>query len=111
MSTGAEFLNISFLNPINPGTPLFTHFRVEAISLVNTSIINVTVSATSADAGFLNDLTVEELKPNTEYRLTVRALSTVEQLGVLLSEPSEAVVFNTSVGGNKHFDLCMTSFE
>ena len=109
MSTGAEFVNISFLNPINPGTPLFTHFRVEAISV--DSIINVTVSATSPDAGFLNDLTIDGLIPNTKYRLTLRALSTVEQLGVLLSELSEAVMFNTSVGGNKHLDLCMTSFE
>ena len=59
----AEVINISFLNPTNAGTPVFTQFRIEALSSVN--VINATVAATSTDSGFLNILLVEGLKPNT----------------------------------------------
>ena len=46
-----------------------------------------------------NSYRVEGLKPNTQYSVTISALSTVEQLGVLVNEPSEALHFNTSIGG------------
>ena len=98
LSVGAEYVNISWMNPSNMGTPTFSQFRIVAESCVNT--VSLTVDATStSDSSFTNMMLVEGLKPSVEYKLTIVALSTVEQLGVLTSELSEVLTFNTTVGG------------
>ena len=43
------------------------------------------------------------LKPNTEYSLNVTALSIVDQLGVVISEPSEVLLFRTMLGGKYNY--------
>ena len=90
LEIGAESVNIMWIDPTNIGTPAFDQLRIDIIS--SFSVTNLTVNAT-------NNLRVEGLEPSTQYSLTIRALSTVEQLGILVSEPSEALVFNTSIGG------------
>ena len=90
LQVGAEHIDISWNNPTNIGTPKFEQFRIEAVSLFD--VVNMTVNAT-------NNYRIQGLKPNTQYSVTIRALSRVEQLGVLVSEPSESVFFNTSIGG------------
>ena len=98
LSVGAEYVNISWMNPSNMGTPTFCQFRIVAESCVNT--VSLTVDATStSDSSFTNMMLVEGLKPSVEYKLTIVALSTVEQLGVLTSKLSEVLTFNTTVGG------------
>ena len=98
LSVGAEYVNISWMNPTNMGTPTFSQFRIVAESCVNT--VSLTVDATStSDSSFTNIMLVEGLKPSVEYKLTIVTLSTVEQLGVLTSELSEVLTFNTTVGG------------
>ena len=100
LALGAEFANISWRNPANLGTPsVLSLFRVETVSIINT--VNVSISATSTkNLDFINVYVIAGLKPNTEYTVTVKAISTVEQLGVLISQPSESLIFNTSLGGN-----------
>ena len=86
------------MNPSNLGTPTFSQFRIVAESCVNT--VSLTVDATStSDSSFTNMMLVEGLKLSVEYKLTIVAISTVEQLGVLTSELSEVLTFNTTVGG------------
>ena len=98
LSVGSEYVNISWMNPSYMGTPTFSKFRIVAESCVNT--VSLTVDATStSDSSFTNMMLVEGLKPSVEYKLTIVALSTVEQLGVLTSELSEVLTFNTTVGG------------
>ena len=100
VGVGAEFVNITWVNPMILGTPVFSTFRIEAISSIN--IINITISATNPiNVDFVNQHIVTGLKPSTEYSLTIRALSTVEQFGVLFSNQSEVLLFNTTLGGNK----------
>ena len=91
LNVGAEYVNISWVNPSFLGVPVFSQFLVEAVSTVNT--VSVTVAASS------NELVVSGLKPGTDYNLTVRAQSTHEQLGLLISGSSEILMFNTSLGG------------
>ena len=91
LNVGAEYVNISWINPSFLGVPVFSQFLVKAVSTVNT--VNVTVPAST------NGLVVSGLKPGTDYNLTVRAQSTHEQLGLLISEFSEILMFNTTLGG------------
>ena len=98
LSVGEEYVNISWMNPNNLGTPTFSQFRIVAESCVNT--VSLTVDATStSDSSFTHMMLVAGLKPSVEYKLTIVALSVVEQLGVLTSELSEILTFNTTVGG------------
>ena len=78
---------------MNSGTPDYNQYRIVAVSSVNT--INVTIEAN------VNIFTVTGLKPNTSYSISIRALSTVNQLGLLMSEPSDAVTFTTILGGKR----------
>ena len=90
LEIGDKNVCISWINPSNSGTPAFEQFQIEVISIV--SFLKVTIDSTKSI------YCVEGLKPNTEYNLTIRALSVVEQLGVLASDPI-AVQFNTTFEG------------
>ena len=101
-AAGAEYVNISWINPNDLGTPAFNQFRIEAVSTTN--IVNLTIEATNADDPlYVNELVIEGLRPSTVYSISVRTVSTVEQLGSLISESSQPLVFNTTVGGKKKF--------
>ena len=76
---------------MNSGTPDYNQYSIMAVSSVNT--INVTIEAN------INIFTVTGLIPNTSYSISIRALTTVNQLGLLMSEPSDAVTFTTMLGG------------
>ena len=99
LSVGAEYVNISWTNPANPGTaPSFSQFRITAVSNINT--VTVTVDATNTtDNDFIDTRVVKGLKPSVEYDLTIVTISNVEQLGELTSDSSEILSFNTTVGG------------
>ena len=99
LSVGAEYVNISWTNPANPGTaPSFSQFRITAVSNINT--VTVTFNATNTFSSFfINTRVVEGLKPSVEYDLTIVAVSNVEQLGELTSDSSKILSFNTTVGG------------
>ena len=92
-----ESVCISWISPSNVGTPAFEQFQVEVF--LTASIINATIDSTK------RSYCVEGLKPNTEYNLTIRALSVVEQLGVFASDPI-ALLFNTTLGGG-HFTVIL----
>ena len=51
---------------------------------------------------------ITELTPNTSYNISIIALSTVEQLGLLTSEPSDIVQFNTTLGGKNQLLLLLS---
>ena len=79
LEIGDENVCISWISPSNIGTPAFEQFQVEVVSTV--SLLNETIDSAK------NSYCIDGLKPNTEYNLTIRALSMVEQLGVLASDP------------------------
>ena len=93
LEIGDDNVCISWINPSNTGTPAFEKFQVEVISTV--SFLTVTIDSTKSS------YCVEGLKPNTEYNLTITALSMVEHVGVLASDPI-SVQFNTTFEG-EHF--------
>ena len=84
------------------GIPVVIQFRIKAVSLIN--VIDITIDASNnTDSDFVNIFFLPGLKPNTEYSLTVRALSSLQQLGLLISEPSDAIEFNTTLGGKNYY--------
>ena len=68
--------------------------------------VNRTFNAISADPSYTNTFTVTGLKPNTNYTVSVRAvspqldMSCMEQ-GVAYSQPSDTVSFMTMAGGER----------
>ena len=98
LGVGPEYANISWRNPVKLGTPNFNQFTIRAVATINEVV--TTINATdSMDPDYINTFTLMGLKPNTEYSLNVTASSTVNQLGVLDSEPSEVLLFRTMLGG------------
>ena len=102
LDIGPEYVNISWRNPVKLGTPNFNQFTVRAVSSINEVV--TTINATdSMDPDYINTFTLMGLKPNTEYSLNVTASSTVNQLGILISEPSEVLFFRTMLGGKYNY--------
>ena len=98
LGAGPEYVNMSWRNPVKLGTPNFNQFTIRAVATINEVV--TTINATdSMNPDFINTFTLMGLKPNTEYSLNVTALSTVDQLGVLVSDPSEVLLFRTKLGG------------
>ena len=96
-----ESVVLSWLNPINLGSPVFSLFNV-FIYTTTEGISNITRQVTpnnTIDTDYNNTVTINGLKPNIQYTVTITTISYVEQLGILTSAPSDEVVFNTSSGG------------
>ena len=93
-----ESVVLSWLNPINLGSPVFTLFNV-FIYTTTEGISNITRQVTPDDTDYNNIVTINGLKPNIQYTVTITAISYDEQLGILTSAPSDEVVFNTSSDG------------
>ena len=92
LETSSRSVNISWINPLFPGDPVLEQFRISV------GTFNKTVDAVNAsDSNFVNTYIVEGLRPNTEYNLTIRSLSTAEQIGLLVSDQSEQLRFTTAV--------------
>ena len=88
-------VNVSWTNPLNIGTPPFIMFQLTLWSINGMSdrlVINYTAT-NNTDTEFSNSLTLTELNPNSQYSLTVRAVSVYQSL---VSDPSIPVQFNTS---------------
>ena len=96
-----ESVVLSWLNPNTIGSPVFSLFNV-SIYTTTEGISNITRQVTpnnTIDTDYNNTVTINGLKPNIQYTVTIIAISNVEQLGILTSAPSDEVVFNTSSGG------------
>ena len=97
---------LEWQNPSDSGAPAFNKFVVELVSMTP-PFINVSrpVSATSTDPSYINNFTVTGLKPNTNYTVSVRAVSSLLDVscmeqGVDLPGPlSNEVSFMTQLGG------------
>ena len=65
-------------------------------------ISNITRQVTpnnTIDTDYNNTVTINGLKPNIQYTVTITTISYVEQLGEVPSDPSDEVDFKTSSGG------------
>ena len=85
-----ESVVLSWLNPINLGSPVFTLFNV-FIYTTTEGISNITRQVTpnnTIDTDYNNTVTINGLKPNIQYTVTITTISYVEQ-----------IVFSTSSRG------------
>ena len=71
---------LRWLNPINSGVPAFDRFSIE---LTTTSkILSMSVNAVNnTDPSYTNTLTVTGLEPNTNYTVSIRAVSSHSAVG------------------------------
>ena len=92
---------LSWLNPINSGVPAFVRFLIE----LTTTSKTITMSANAVnniEPSYTNTLTVTGLEPNTNYTVSIRAVSTHSAVVSLkLSQPMLQV---SSVTKITHFD-------
>ena len=96
-----ESVVLSWLNPNTIGSPVFSLFNV-FIYTTTEGISNITRQVTpnnTIDTDYNNTVTINGLKPNIQYTVTITTISYVEQLGEVPSDSSEEVVFSTSSGG------------
>ena len=96
-----ESVVFSWLNPINLGSPVFNQFNV-FIYTTTEGISNITkqvIPDNTMDTDYSNIFAINQLKPNIQYTITITTISYVEQLGEVVSEPSDEVDFKTSSAG------------
>lgn len=88
---------LRWLNPINSGVPAFDRFSIE---LTTTSrILSMSVNAVNnTDPSYTNTLTVTGLEPNTNYTVSIRAVSSHSAVGENeLTSDSISQVITTNV--------------
>ena len=87
---------ISWYNPVNLGTPLFTVFSLILSSGdISDRVVNITAT-NNTDPDFINSLTISSLNPNTQYTVIIRAVTLHQMLGSIVSSNSIPVFFNTT---------------
>ena len=92
----ATSVNISWYNPVNLGTPLFTVFSLILSSGdISDRVVNITAT-NNTDSDFINRLTISSLNPNTQYTVIIRAVMLHQMLGSIVSSNSIPVLFNTT---------------
>ena len=92
----ATSVNISWYNPLNFGTPLFTVFSLILSSGdISDRVVNITTT-NNTDSDFINSLTISSLNPNTQYTVIIRAVTLHQMLGSIVSSNSIPVLFNTT---------------
>ena len=88
---------LRWINPINNGVPAFDRFLIELTS--SSKIISMSVNAVNnTDPSYTNTLTVTGLEPNTNYTVSIRAVSSHSAVGELKSD-SITQVITTNVSG------------
>ena len=76
---------LRWLNPINSGVPAFVRFSIELTS--TSKIRSMSVNAVNnIESSYTNTLTVTGLEPNTNYTVSIRAVSTHSAVGELRSD-------------------------
>ena len=89
---------LRWLNPINSGVPAFVRFLIE---LTTASKIITTMSANAVnniEPSYTNTLTVTGLEPNTNYTVSIRAVSTHSAVGELRSDSITQVITTNASG-------------
>ena len=93
---------LRWLNPINSGVPAFVRFLIE----LTTASKTITISANAAnniEPSYTNTLTVTGLEPNTNYTVSIRAVSTHSAVGELRSDSiTQVIITNASSECNKN---------
>ena len=95
---------LRWLNPINSGVPAFVRFSIELTS-TSKDIARSTAAVNNVDSSFSNTLTVTGLEPNTNYTVSIRAVSTHSAVGELQSD-SITQVATTNVSGDSAKKTC-----
>ena len=88
---------LRWLNPINSGVPAFVRFLIE----LTTTSKTITMSANAVDniePSYTNTLTVTGLEPNTNYTVSIRAVSTHSAVGELRSDSITQVITTNASG-------------
>ena len=88
---------LRWLNPINTGVPAFARFSIELASTSNTITMSVN-AVNNIEPSYTNTLTVTGLEPNTNYTVSIRAVSTHSAVGELTSD-SITQIITTNVSG------------
>ena len=88
---------LRWLNPINSGVPAFVRFSIELTS--TSKILSMSVNAVNnTDPSYTNTLTVTGLEPNTNYTVSIRAVSSHSAVGETeLTSDSITQVITTNV--------------
>ena len=86
---------LNWLNPITIGVPAFVRFTIELTATSQTNFMS-TINVKNTDSLFINTF-VTGLDPNTNYTITVRAVSTHPAVGELVSDSiMQAITTNAS---------------
>jgi len=96
-----ESVVLTWLNPINLGTPVFATSDVYLCTTteeISEKTIQV-IPDNTKERDYNNTVTINGLKPNVQYTVTITTVSKDEQFGRLISEPSDEVAFNTPSRG------------
>ena len=76
---------LRWLNPINSGVPAFVRFLIELTTASKTITMSPN-AVNNIEPSYTNTLTVTGLEPNTNYTVSIRAVSTHSAVGELRSD-------------------------
>ena len=89
---------LRWLNPINSGVPAFARFLIE-LTTASKTITTMSANAVSnIEPSYTNTLTVTGLEPNTNYTVSIRAVSTHSAVGELRSDSITQVITTNASG-------------
>ena len=86
-----------WLNPVNNGVPAFDRFSIKLATA--SKIITMSVHAVNnSDPSYTNTLTVTGLEPNTNYTVSIRAVSSHSAVSELTSDSITQVIKTNASG-------------
>ena len=90
---------LRWLNPVNSGVPAFDRFTIELATALKSITMSVN-AMNNTDPSYTNTLTVTGLEPNTNYTVSIRAVSSHSAISELeLTSDSITQVITTNVSG------------